>query len=320
MRRWFISVCLCALLALAEDAAPEENPIADMNTSTSYVFQRGYLHPKDSIVSPDVREDMWATGMEIEAAKVLCLQEPACNGFSYSAVDGFVPADQSTDVWFMNGEATMFEFSESWGTFVKCSGVLPRTGGGWIEGNDPGAIPTDQPTMEPTTTPTARPTFTFAPSQRPTKSGYDLATVRGKLFHDLDGDGLQDKDERSLDHNKNAWTVYGWTLYFDMNDNGKLDDDEPFVVTKKGGFYSIEGVSTEEAVTIRLEPKGGWTATYPAEGSYSLRLSPSEARLDVDFGVYSPPAALKPGGVAGLLWEDVNGDGRMDHGDYRWAH
>ena len=36
------------------------------------------------------------------------------------------------------------------------------------------------------------------------------------------------------------------TIYLDLNDNGLLEDDEPFTLTDENGFYSFD--------VIRLDP------------------------------------------------------------------
>ena len=66
----------------------------------------------------------------------MCNDEPGCKGFSYRSgtVDDtdFDEGVAVAEIWFMNDAGHFFEESDKWGTYVKCDGILPRTGGGWV--------------------------------------------------------------------------------------------------------------------------------------------------------------------------------------------
>ena len=55
--------------------------------------------------------------------------------------------------------------------------------------------------------------------------------VQGKVWADRNGDGVQDAAEPG---------IANWTVYVDLNSNGKLDPNEPSAVTDATGVYDIE--------------------------------------------------------------------------------
>ncbi len=57
--------------------------------------------------------------------------------------------------------------------------------------------------------------------------------VTGLIFHDTNGNGLQDSGELGLP---------GWTVYADLSDNIHLDSNEPAATTCSNGSYALEGI------------------------------------------------------------------------------
>src|SRR5262249_50661641 len=77
-------------------------------------------------------------------------------------------------------------------------------------------------------------------SLQPHASFCDLAsgtsasgTIVGRVFADLNGDGVQDCQETGLE---------GQTVYLDLNRNGVWDEGEPATVTDANGDYCFTGL------------------------------------------------------------------------------
>jgi len=82
--------------------------------------------------------------------------------------------------------------------------------------------------------------------------------INGYKWHDLNGNGVFDSDESSIE---------GWTIYLDSNENGQLDDGELSTVTDANGFYSFTDLQFGHYnVAEANEPR--WTQTYPSTIEY----------------------------------------------------
>ncbi|MCA9065565.1 MAG: VCBS repeat-containing protein, partial [Planctomycetaceae bacterium] len=78
-------------------------------------------------------------------------------------------------------------------------------------------------------------------------------SVSGKLFNDINGDGLQNGGEGGLS---------GWTVFEDSNNNGIFDNAEASTISDVNGNYELNGV-VEGPSAIRVVVQNGWLATYP---------------------------------------------------------
>src|SRR5262249_5491453 len=98
--------------------------------------------------------------------------------------------------------------------------------------------------------------------------------------------GLQGPDEPAL---------AGWTVYLDLNQSGRLDAGEPFVVTGASGTYSFANLAPG-AYTVAELPQAGWGQTLPGSGPYHVTLAGGENRPNLNFGnrVTDPAAANHP--------------------------
>lgn len=77
--------------------------------------------------------------------------------------------------------------------------------------------------------------------------------IHGFKWHDLNQDGVWDSNEPALQ---------GWTIYIDENENGELDDTEPFVLTDATGKYSFTGLMPA-VYFIGEVMQDGWAQTFP---------------------------------------------------------
>lgn len=89
--------------------------------------------------------------------------------------------------------------------------------------------------------------------------------LSGRVFKDLDGDGLKDSNESY---------VSGWRIYIDSNKNGIFDTGEVNTYSQSGdlGYWQIGGLAAG-TYQIRVVPKTGYALKSPAVGYYNITLS-----------------------------------------------
>ncbi len=108
---------------------------------------------------------------------------------------------------------------------------------------------------------------------------YTYASKSGVKFHDLDGDRqAREEGEPGL---------AGWTFYVDYDQNGVLDEGEPFGVSDTDGAYAIEGILPGTWVVREMMPQeldGEWKLTYPAMGVYIEEFVSQGVNEGNDFG------------------------------------
>ncbi len=127
-----------------------------------------------------------------------------------------------------------------------------------------------------------------------------LGYVSGFKFIDANGNGIQDGNESG---------GAGFTIFADLNQNGVLDA-EPSTVTDASGFYSLTlplGVHQ-----IREVVSSQFVQTSPPSGFHTAVIqSRGDVVSGLDFGNAPNTAAL-----SGLKYDDVNGDGDRDSGEF----
>lgn len=153
----------------------------------------------------------------------------------------------------------------------------------------------------------------------------DPATVSGRKWEDLNGNGQRDPGEPGL---------AGVTIYADLNFNGLLDAGEPSTVTSEdnpatdfdeAGLYQLTNLSPVVTVVNEVVP-AGFEQTYPLGGispfagahpdaiiappygGHLLFLSSGANVLDADFG----NRRIEPGSVSGIAWLDGNANAEFD--------
>ncbi|MBE9216279.1 carboxypeptidase regulatory-like domain-containing protein, partial [Plectonema cf. radiosum LEGE 06105] len=88
---------------------------------------------------------------------------------------------------------------------------------------------------------------------------YQLATISGQKFHDIDGNKLKDTNEPGLPD---------WTIYLDTNQNGALDNGETSTQTDADGNYSFNNL-VPGTYTVAEIMQPGWQQTFPGNSSVS---------------------------------------------------
>jgi hypothetical protein len=129
--------------------------------------------------------------------------------------------------------------------------------------------------------------------------GWAPATAGGRLFEDLDGDGVeQEPGEPALQ---------GWTVYADANGNGALDLLERSAVTNLAGDYTIAGLRPGAHLIRAVTPSAAWYCTRPAAPcSRPLTLTSGELASGQGFGF------TRFATVSGSKFDDVTNLGVKD--------
>jgi uncharacterized protein (DUF2141 family) len=146
-----------------------------------------------------------------------------------------------------------------------------------------------------------------------TASGVILS---GNVFSDLNSSGVRDLNEPGLSN---------WTVYLDLNNNGKLDPGENTKVTDSYGNFSFVSLKAG-TYYVRVVPQSGYSLTAPSGGFIKLTLvagTPSTAA----FAEHQTGATTATGNgsgsgsssqaitVSGNVFADLNGNGVQDAGE-----
>lgn len=116
-----------------------------------------------------------------------------------------------------------------------------------------------------------------------------LSTIGGGVWEDLDGDGLWDVGEEGLS---------GWTVYIDVDKNGRRDAGESYQVTGADGGYAFSGLGPG-SYWVTEEAPDGWVQSYPDSLSAPRTFTNVNAALP---GLYE----------TSIDWGDYDNDGDLD--------
>jgi hypothetical protein len=112
---------------------------------------------------------------------------------------------------------------------------------------------------------------------------------------------------RVRDESDPQQVLMGWLVYWDLNDNGRLDPDEPSARTGTEGKYEIEVLRPGNGPLRQVNPAGWVEVEGPAE-EVEIVLEDAGAILVVaDF-----VNRFESGEVYGRLWDDRNANGAVD--------
>lgn len=114
---------------------------------------------------------------------------------------------------------------------------------------------------------------------RPPKS--EMGTVRGVVFHDLNGDAVREDDEPGLPERQVIFTDAG--------------GEKTVVHSDGGGAYALQ-LAPGAYKVAQLLPEG-WVQTSPAEAEMAVEIGGSQRVWELSFGSWQPreqPASCKP--------------------------
>ncbi|RCK73937.1 MAG: carbonic anhydrase [Ignavibacteriae bacterium] len=122
---------------------------------------------------------------------------------------------------------------------------------------------------------------------------YQLASISGIKFDDINANGVKDENEPVIE---------GWKIYL----NGNADS----VLTNENGQFSFSGLTLGTYV-ISEELQPGWVQTYPASpGTHTININSGGMNVtDKDFGNF------KLGSISGMKFNDLNNNGLRDAGE-----
>ena len=100
------------------------------------------------------------------------------------------------------------------------------------------------------------------------------AKLSGKVFLDSNGNFVQDKTEAGLAN---------WTVYLDVNKDGKFDAGDLSVVTDSSGNWAFKALKAGTYI-VRVVQQTGYSRTAPSAGSYSVTLSAAQVVSGKVFG------------------------------------
>jgi hypothetical protein len=136
---------------------------------------------------------------------------------------------------------------------------------------------------------------------------FQLGSVSGQVFNDLNGNGVQDPGEPGL---------AGWRVYLDGNGNGQSDFWERSAVTDANGNFTISGLRANTYTLAESLRAPGWSQTEPAGQAYSVTISTSGQNLTgLNFGNHLSgvgpvgPESLVNGTTAGTQVYAATGTG-----------
>jgi hypothetical protein len=220
------------------------------------------------------------------------------SGQVYNDLNGsgsFVPGDPGLDNW----EVDVFDSS---GVFVASQ--LTSGGGNFdFEGLAPGTYTVSEVLQAGwiQTAPAPPGTFTVTVTAGTTNSGnqfgnFQLITISGEKFNDLNSDGTQEPGEPGLQ---------GWTIDL-LNAAGNV---VATTVTDVNGNYSFTGVGPG-TYTVQEELQPGWIQTDPAPpGTYTVTATSGQDVTGLLFGNFQLVT------FSGEVFNDLNGNGVLDPGD-----
>ncbi|MBX3427239.1 MAG: S8 family serine peptidase [Pirellulales bacterium] len=80
------------------------------------------------------------------------------------------------------------------------------------------------------------------------------ASISGVMYHDRNGNGVRDPAN-------NETPLADWIVYLDLDEDGRLDDNEPRTIAGADGSYHFVGLNPGKYVVAAVN-KAGWQPTY----------------------------------------------------------
>ncbi|MCA9136374.1 MAG: hypothetical protein KDB00_06440, partial [Planctomycetales bacterium] len=130
--------------------------------------------------------------------------------------------------------------------------------------------------------------------------------ITGNVWRDINNNQVQDPEDTPL---------AGWTLFLDLNGDGILDPEEPFVETDGNGDYTFTGLrggagtSAIDYEVTEVVP-AGWE---PADVNITAAVIEGQTTSGIDFSNWPDPE--KTTSVSGRVFNDANGNGLLDTGE-----
>ncbi|NER03401.1 MAG: hypothetical protein F6K17_12680, partial [Okeania sp. SIO3C4] len=142
------------------------------------------------------------------------------------------------------------------------------------------------------------------------KAVLPVVSISGIVFNDINGNGFLEPGENGIP---------GTTVFLDSNDNSILDNEERTAITDSLGVYDFDGLPPG-TYTVRQVPPPG---LFQTNQDPTLTLFAGDDANFVNFGNSTTPPVIPPppppstgtGGISGVTFEDLNGNGLLDSGE-----
>jgi uncharacterized repeat protein (TIGR01451 family) len=138
----------------------------------------------------------------------------------------------------------------------------------------------------------------------------DPNSVSGYKFHDIDGDGVRGPREPGLEN---------WEIFIDEDGNGELDFGEEYTITDEFGYYEFTDLDPGNYIIAEVVQTADWYQTYPGSPGFPsghyVTLTTGQDITGLLFGNHEKvPSHLSTGAIAGIKFDDTNGNGVRDGG------
>ncbi len=140
--------------------------------------------------------------------------------------------------------------------------------------------------------------------------GITTGDISGVVFDDVNSDGARQVGEAGLS---------GWIVFIDLNSNGQVDSGEPLQTTAEddpltgsvdeAGTFLFSGFDFG-SYTIVILAQTGYAPTFATNVAATLAAGTTD--VTVNFAMNETRKT-----IAGLLWDDKNGNGLLDAGEQR---
>ncbi|MFH0853127.1 MAG: SdrD B-like domain-containing protein [bacterium] len=129
---------------------------------------------------------------------------------------------------------------------------------------------------------------------------FELGEIHGYKWNDTNGDGIWGPGEFGLEN---------WTIYLHEDNNGQMGSILDSTTTDINGAYSFINLGPG-AYWLSEDTKTGWVQTSVPENIGPIQMTSGLISNGNNFGNF------KLGEIHGYKWEDTNGDGYWDPGEF----
>ncbi|TAG90020.1 MAG: hypothetical protein EAZ09_23425 [Oscillatoriales cyanobacterium] len=127
---------------------------------------------------------------------------------------------------------------------------------------------------------------------------FQVGSISGTKYNDLNANGRPDGGDFPLPN---------WQLYLDLNNNNRLDTNEPSSITNGQGNYTFANLPAG-TYQVREVQQPNFRQTTPNPGP--INIASGTNVLNINFG-----NNFNAGTIAGTKFNDINSNGRLDAGE-----
>ena len=129
-------------------------------------------------------------------------------------------------------------------------------------------------------------------------NNFPTGSISGFKFNDLNANGIYEPTEPK---------VANWPIYIDLNDNNRLEPNEPATITNAQGNFSFINLGPGRYL-VKEVPQPGFRQTTP--NPTPIFVTNGTNATNLSFG-----NVLATGNISGVKFNDFNANGRIDPGE-----